>query len=98
MATRGKHRMAKTNEDRCARPRRMHAHDLAPWVAEFTRHLSETGSSLSALRGSAAAERGPRQLNWQRWRTPLRQVITTLRRHEKREIIIAQRSIRRTLP
>ena len=38
--------MTKTNEDRCAGRRRMHAHDLAPWVAEFTRHLSETGHTL----------------------------------------------------
>jgi integrase/recombinase XerD len=42
--------MAKPNGDRYARPRRMHAHDLAPWVAEFTHHLSETGHTLLTVR------------------------------------------------
>jgi integrase/recombinase XerD len=42
--------MAKTNEDRRAVRRRMPANDLAPWVAEFTRHLSETGHTALTAR------------------------------------------------
>ena len=43
MATRGKHRMTKTNEARCAGRQRMDAGELAPWVAEFTRRLRQQG-------------------------------------------------------
>jgi integrase/recombinase XerD len=42
--------MAKTNEDRCAVRRRMHANNLAPWVAEFTHYLSETGHTALTVR------------------------------------------------
>jgi integrase/recombinase XerD len=41
--------MAKTN-DRCAGRRCMHANDLAPWVAEFAHHLSETGHTPLTVR------------------------------------------------
>jgi len=48
--------MAKVKEDRCAVRRRMHT-DLAPWVAEFTRHLLETGHTAlcKTLEDMAAA-------------------------------------------
>jgi site-specific recombinase XerD len=49
--------MAKRNEDRCAGRRRMHADDLAPWVAEFTRHLSDTGYTALTVRGYGGAAR-----------------------------------------
>jgi hypothetical protein len=49
--------MAKTNEDRRAGRRRMHANDLAPWVAEFTRHLSDTGHTALTVRGYDGAAR-----------------------------------------
>jgi site-specific recombinase XerD len=49
--------MAKTNADHCAGRRRMHANDLAPWVAEFTRHLSETGHTALTVRGYDGAAR-----------------------------------------
>src|SRR5215813_13761560 len=47
---RGKHRMTKTNEDRSA-GRPMHVNHFAPWVAEFTRHLLETGHTALTVRG-----------------------------------------------
>jgi integrase/recombinase XerD len=43
--------MTKTKDDRCAGRRRMHVNDLAPWVAEFTRHLLETGHTALTVRG-----------------------------------------------
>jgi site-specific recombinase XerD len=49
--------MAKTKEDRCAGRRRMHASDLAPWVAEFRRHLSETGHTALTVRSYDGAAR-----------------------------------------
>jgi integrase/recombinase XerD len=42
--------MAKANEGRCAVLRRTHANDLAPWVAEFTRYLSETGHTALTVK------------------------------------------------
>jgi hypothetical protein len=35
----------------------MHASDLAPWVAEFTRHLSDTGHTALTVRGYDGAAR-----------------------------------------
>jgi len=42
--------MTKTNEDCCAGRQRMHVQDFAPWVAEFTRHLLETGHTALTVR------------------------------------------------
>jgi len=43
--------MTNTNEDRCAGRQCMHVNDLAPWVAEFTSHLLETGHTALTVRG-----------------------------------------------
>src|SRR5262245_1186671 len=56
MATRGKHRMANVKEDCCAVRRRMHR-NLAPWVAEFTHHLLETGHTDLTARSYARLAR-----------------------------------------
>src|ERR1700686_3299811 len=54
MAPRGKHRMSKTNA-RCAR-QRTHADEPAPWVAEFTHDLLDTGyTPLTVRRYDAVA-------------------------------------------
>jgi integrase/recombinase XerD len=42
--------MTKRNEDGCAGRRRMHANDLAAWVAEFTHHLADTGYTTLTVR------------------------------------------------
>jgi site-specific recombinase XerD len=42
--------MTKTNEDCRAGRQRMHVQDFAPWVAEFTRHLLETGHTALTVR------------------------------------------------
>jgi len=42
--------MTKTNEDRSA-GRPMHVNHFAPWVAEFTHHLLETGHTALTVRG-----------------------------------------------
>jgi integrase/recombinase XerD len=42
--------MAKTNVDRCVVRRRIHANNFAPWVAEFTHYLSETGHTALTVR------------------------------------------------
>ena len=49
--------MTKTDEDRCVRRRSMHVNDLAPWVAEFTRHLLETGHTALTVRGYGGVAR-----------------------------------------
>jgi len=49
--------MTKTDEDRCVGRRSMHVNDLAPWVAEFTRDLLETGHTALTVRGTGGAAR-----------------------------------------
>jgi integrase/recombinase XerD len=49
--------MAKRNEVLCVGRWRIHANDLAPWVAEFTRHLSGTGYTALTVRLYSGAAR-----------------------------------------
>ena len=49
--------MAKSSEDRCDRQQCMDAGELAPLVAEFTRHLSELGHTGLTVSGYDAAAR-----------------------------------------